>query len=1018
MPPPPTIYHISDLHIRSGDEVKCRYQEYKFVFKRFVEHIQKNNKLAITIITGDIFHHKSKIESPGISLFYNFIQQVAKITPVYIIRGNHDFKQWETNEVDLISSMLIPKINNVTYLNSTGTYTINDDIGFGVLAIQDVLKSGASNSRVHAQGFSFPDPNDLKTRYKIALYHGQVENNQMFKGYDVALLGDVHIQMVKDANINELDFESNTSEHIKCLSTYTWDNTKCPWGYSGSMIRQNVGETIEGHGFLEWNLEDKIVKSYHINNIVDIAAATAEHELFNTPRNLEVCERSKSPDEKTRTEEISEHLSVKNTPEMWAKYIAENGKVVASDKLVRNPELLFVRDINENEAIRAKVVDRNLKIKKKYEAYIDSIGKVSGNKSPFRMLKMTWDWLLCYGADNQFYFNTLDGKVSTISGRNGHGKTSFLEIILLALYGQGFPSRNNKNNTSTIINIRKPPNMSSNVSLTLQIDDIGMIRIKRIFQVTSKPVPSSNKNTLIDKWDKHGSTWVSVVSGKVAVDKWIESNIGSIQSFLLSCMVSQNADCDFFAMSPTDQKELLDNALCIDAHTRYIELIKESRLAHQVVSDLVASSLAMITKRIENVDMSTYKYRIEELDRQIEIPKDVGYVGELKPRSYYENIIAANNSKRNICDIIYDLEQIKRAHANIHYKRIEQYDKPIEWFEDELEFMNTKIPHPPPKRKNVVYDEEIYNKYLDLQIDLELQNESGYDQGPYNYECICCIERKDAYNLRNHYNTFIDQWWAKKTYLENAIASIKYQKITKLENELKEAKAFEKAYQNAIHVLESYDDIIKANENVKLQIEHARLKKEYDTYDQFIKEKEYYKTIQKDLSDIIVNIYDVQFCLDNYIHWLYTHNVLPLVEKYTNEIMNLIDPNLKLHGTLIEGGKGFEWSITTHIDGQYERSPTIEKASGFQRFICGLAVRIALGTIGASGIKPRQLFLDEGFTSCDSGNLAKVPDFLTMLLQLYDSILLVTHLEDLKDFCVATTIQITRDIETGTSQIK
>jgi exonuclease SbcC len=98
-------------------------------------------------------------------------------------------------------------------------------------------------------------------------------------------------------------------------------------------------------------------------------------------------------------------------------------------------------------------------------------------------------------------------------------------------------------------------------------------------------------------------------------------------------------------------------------------------------------------------------------------------------------------------------------------------------------------------------------------------------------------------------------------------------------------------------------------------------------------------------------------------------------------------------------------------------APPMEKASGFQRFLCGLAVRIALGGIGAAGTKPKQLFLDEGFTSCDQTNLAKVPDMLKTLLQLYDGIVLVTHLEELKDGGDAI-IPIKRDEVSGISTLQ
>jgi DNA repair protein SbcC/Rad50 len=77
--------------------------------------------------------------------------------------------------------------------------------------------------------------------------------------------------------------------------------------------------------------------------------------------------------------------------------------------------------------------------------------------------------------------------------------------------------------------------------------------------------------------------------------------------------------------------------------------------------------------------------------------------------------------------------------------------------------------------------------------------------------------------------------------------------------------------------------------------------------------------------------------------------------------------------------------------------PPIEKASGFQKFIVGLAVRIALTQQLGNGTRCSHLFLDEGFVACDTAHLQRIPTFLSNLLFLYDSILVCTHLEDLKD---------------------
>ena len=152
---------------------------------------------------------------------------------------------------------------------------------------------------------------------------------------------------------------------------------------------------------------------------------------------------------------------------------------------------------------------------------------------------------------------------------------------------------------------------------------------------------------------------------------------------------------------------------------------------------------------------------------------------------------------------------------------------------------------------------------------------------------------------------------------------------------------------------------------------------------------------------------------DGYREWLYKSHIAPLIEKNVNSVLEMIceERPLRLEGEWLDKISTLSWFVR---DGSSR--PVIEKASGFQRFIVGMACRVAFHQIGFCRIQYDQLFLDEGFTSCDSDNLEKVPDFLRSLLQMYDSIYLATHLDELK-ICADSQIVIDRDLS-GLSQIR
>jgi DNA repair exonuclease SbcCD ATPase subunit len=150
----------------------------------------------------------------------------------------------------------------------------------------------------------------------------------------------------------------------------------------------------------------------------------------------------------------------------------------------------------------------------------------------------------------------------------------------------------------------------------------------------------------------------------------------------------------------------------------------------------------------------------------------------------------------------------------------------------------------------------------------------------------------------------------------------------------------------------------------------------------------------------------------DYREWLFKTQIGPTICSKVNRILQMVcdERPLYLESEWLDKIDTLSWFVR---DG--DSRSIIEKASGFQRFIIGIGARVAFHQMGFCRTQYSQLFIDEGFTSCDTDNLEKVPDFLSSLMQFYGSIYLVTHLEDLK-VCSDTHIHISR--EEGLSQIR
>jgi len=168
-----TIIHLSDVHIRAGDSDRARYTEYLTVFNRTFASVAQQpsviDQKALIVITGDLFHHKNKLEPYGLELAIHFLTGLTELAPVYMIRGNHDYRQDIPKERDMISALMSYKIPRLHYLDASGLH-VHENITFGLVAIQDTLLYGATSGIEHTLP-DFPIPPEDGT-FRVALYHG------------------------------------------------------------------------------------------------------------------------------------------------------------------------------------------------------------------------------------------------------------------------------------------------------------------------------------------------------------------------------------------------------------------------------------------------------------------------------------------------------------------------------------------------------------------------------------------------------------------------------------------------------------------------------------------------------------------------------------------------------------------------------------------------------------------------------------------------------------------------------
>ena len=135
---------------------------------------------------------------------------------------------------------------------------------------------------------------------------------------------------------------------------------------------------------------------------------------------------------------------------------------------------------------------------------------------------------------------------------------------------------------------------------------------------------------------------------------------------------------------------------------------------------------------------------------------------------------------------------------------------------------------------------------------------------------------------------------------------------------------------------------------------------------------------------------------------IYHHNVIPLIETAVNDFLSELD-DIRLKIRFVNGK--FIYSVQDR-----GCCPSFDHASGYQKFLIGLAMRSTLSRIGAVGQSVKHLFIDEGFVSCDTTNLLKVREILVEVMRIggYRSVILMSHQDAIREVAQSR-IDIERD---------
>jgi DNA repair exonuclease SbcCD ATPase subunit/predicted phosphodiesterase len=1035
------IAHISDTHIRN-----LKYhEEYRIVFKNIYDSLL-NERPDYIVHTGDLAHTKTHLSPEYFELATDFLKNLAEIAPTIIILGNHDGNLKNGNRQDAITP-IIEALNhpNLTLLKNSGEYEPEEGIVFNVLSVFD--------------RDNWISPSD-KNKVNVALYHGAImgckisdgwalENGEddinIFKDFDFAMLGDIHRtqQLDTDGRVwyAGSTVQQNFGESLK--KGYLLWNIKDKETFS---VERRLFMSPRPFYTIEINQDGTLPKVEVPRNSRLRLVTNYNLPLAKLRRACDYANLQWSP----------YSVNFINKAGYASKTVVENNgeRINMRDQ---NTQDKYIRSFLSNKEISDDVLERVLELNRHYSKQIESSGDISRN-IVWKLKKMKWNNLFNYGEGNEIDFTKLNGLVG-IFGKNYSGKSSIIDAALFGLYNT--TSKGERKNVH-IVNQNK---QKAKCQLEIGVGDDSYTITRNLEKYTKrlKGNETTEVKTELDftkyslgkiQESKNGTT-------RNLTDENIRKSFGTFDDFLITSMASQMDSLGFINEGSTKRKEILAKFLDLKMFEAKHKLAKkDSSEMKGIIKHLNSTNwpkklewnkeaLEEIFEDIEKQTLLCEKHtnRIAELEQEKGLIKSQIDIVGTESLDIEQLEKSLSKKQKQLEKALKDIESSSSALKDLKSLK-NRLQALIEGFD--LEAREAQV----EKHKGLLKDISIIERHIrstkmeiqNYQNKIDLLHDHEYDPNckfccdnrfvkeaeeaktlieksreslrAFEHDLEIIIEKKDAINI-TYIEAEISDFKSNSTRIktnEAKIQSIQAQisanksKKTLFEKEIEEISSkIDYYHQNkeAFENLESLQRDLVAIEKT-LVLKNKELKKCNDKILSLMSEQGTTKRLIQESEEQIQKIKDAErdyIAYDLFIQAMHANGVsyqviksmLPIINSEIASVLNTI---VDFQVFFDNDGDKLEIYIKHP---KYDPRP-ISMCSGAEKTIASMAIRLAL--ISVTNLPKSELFiLDEPATALDQDHMEGFIRLLQMIKGQFKTVLLISHLESLKDI-VDTTIDI------------
>jgi DNA repair exonuclease SbcCD ATPase subunit len=1031
---------IADIHIR----LTKRHDEYKEVFANLYEEIKKTPTSTVVVLVGDVFHSKSDLTPECVEMATNLFKNIADLRPLVLVAGNHDATLSNKSRLDSLTP-LVDSLNhpNLFYLKTTGLYGMSN-ILWNNMGVFDAPEH-------YIRGETIPAVYRNQYEHVIALFHGAMDRAAMETGYsiqnpnlmpplfdhnDIAMLGDIH--MLQDMQ----DYDE--AAHKPCIH------------YCGSMIQQNHGEGLAGHGYSLWDLKTRKYEHHPIKNdfgyfTVDVQKGQLTTSLDKLPKRVRLrmkCYESIASEVKKVLAEIKMKTQVVETAYVRMDQERDKKDIIP---LCKDIVLADLTSVEYQEKLLMEFLTKKLDITEPTK--IDSILQINRNTNQlikrdefsrnlkWKPIRFEWDNMFTYGEGNVIDFTQMSG-VYGIFGPNRCGKSSILSSIIFCLFDKF--DRGYKG-----LHVRNVQKETFRCKMEFEISGVRYFIERR-----GNTTRSGNVKVDVRFWKVVNGVEEDLQgTARRDTNDIIRDYIGSYEDFIITAASFQTAKnlTSFIDMGNSERKDMLVQFIGLNVFDRLDESARERsrelgtilkthkdknyQLEIEQNKNALAHAETLFAAAQEQAD--SLKTQITEVNEAIiaesanlikldtSVPTDLPTL-ETRRETAEKTIKAKHQT----------ITETREANAE-REKQLATVDSEISTLEKQ-DLVESHKKHKEISDKISAMKQKVELKKVEVKGKLEKVDRLKTHK--FDPNCKFCVDNqfvKDAYKAKEELKadkketdglmqglddlnkqlesyrwveTAYEKYTRFLTYRGNLREEIQKgsKQIIIITNELERLDAAYKEVLSKIDIYHRNEVAVENNAKVQSKVNAFKvtlgkldvaLQKQNQVLMDISGKKELFRSTVETVTKTLNEVTAMEDELDSYVQYLAAvgRDGIPY-QVICNTVPEIEKEVNSILSQVTDYTIQFDTdgkNIVPYVVYEHGRWP-IELTSGFERFVASVAIRVALTNI-SNLPKTTFLALDEGFGTLDPDNLASMFSLFHFLKNNFDFVLVISHLDALKD---------------------